>query len=103
MRRVVNFIVGLFGGPSMLKFLFRRTLAAIPVLFFITLFAFLLIRAVPGGPFDNFGGKPPPAWLKAALEVRYGLNKPLLLNLPNDSIAPDNGMEMRTPYTRLPD
>lgn len=102
MRRIVNFIVGLLGGPSMLKFLFRRTLAAIPVLFFVTLFTFLLIRAVPGGPFDNFGGKSPPAWLKAALEARYGLNKPMLLNLPNDGIAPDNGMETRTTYTRLP-
>ena len=32
-------------------FVFRRVLAAIPVLLMIALVSFLMIRAIPGGPF----------------------------------------------------
>jgi ABC-type dipeptide/oligopeptide/nickel transport system permease component len=72
-----------------IRFLIRRLLAAIPVLFGLLLFTFLVIRLIPGGPFDNVGGKALAPAVRAALEARYGLNKPLFLNLPEDGSAPD--------------
>jgi ABC-type dipeptide/oligopeptide/nickel transport system permease component len=86
----------------MIRFIIRRTLVGIPVLFLTILTAFTLVRLIPGGPFDNIGGKSPPDWLKAAWEARYGLDKPLFLNLPNDGSPPDYNMDTRTTYDRLP-
>jgi oligopeptide transport system permease protein len=90
------------GGSAMSKFIIRRLLAGALVLFLTLLTTFFLMRLVPGGPFDNIGGKTPPEWLKATWEARYGLDKPLFLNFPSDGKAPDWGMEMRQPYDRLP-
>ncbi len=90
------------GGSGMVKFFIRRSLAAIPVLFLTLLATFVLIRSIPGGPFDNIGGKTPPEWLKAAWEARYGLDKPLFLNLPNDGVPPDIGVQHRQNYDKLP-
>ena len=86
----------------MTKYIIRRILFGIPVLFLTILVTFLLIRLVPGGPFDNYGAKSPPPELKAALEARYGLNKPLFFNLPNDGKLPDAGKENRVLYEKLP-
>jgi oligopeptide transport system permease protein len=86
----------------MLRFLARRILAGIPVLLLITLGTFLLIRLVPGGPFDFTGSKTTSPEVVAALKARYGLDKPLFLNLPSDGSVPDMNMEMRTTYPKLP-
>lgn len=59
----------------MTRFLVRRLLWTIPVLFFISIVTFGLLRAVPGGPFDR--EKPLPAEIRANLEHYYGLDKPL--------------------------
>jgi len=64
-------------------FLSRRLLASLPVLFAITLVSFLMIRAIPGGPFVAGAQRANTAELIAVLERQYGLNRPLLLNLPN--------------------
>ena len=88
------------GGMS--GFVVRRILFGIPVLFLTLLVTFVLLRLVPGGPFDNASTRQPPEWLKIAQESRYGLNRPLFLNLPNDGSAPDYGMEMRTRYEKFP-
>ncbi len=65
-------------------FIFRRTLAAIPVLFMIALVSFLMIRAIPGGPFVASGQRAASPELIAALNKFYGLDRPLLLNLPGN-------------------
>src|SRR5258706_11241538 len=88
------------GGMS--GFVVRRILFGIPVLFLTLLVTFVLLRLVPGGPFDNASTRQPPEWLKIAQESRYGLNRPLFLNLPNDGSAPDYGMELRTRYEKFP-
>ena len=66
----------------MTKYIIRRILIAIPVMLAIIFFTFLLIRAVPGGPFDFSGSKSTPESIRRALEQRYGLDLPFLLNLP---------------------
>lgn len=86
---VINLLVGAVGGPSMLKFLFRRTMAAVPVLFAIMLVTFGLSQALPGGPFDTVNQRPMPEHVRAQLEQRYGLNKALFVDLPMDGLGSD--------------
>ncbi len=102
MRKLFGSILRPLTGSGMGKFIIWRFLAAIPVLFMTLLTTFVLIRLIPGGPFDNIGTKATPAFLKAAWEARYGLDKPLFLNLPNDGHPPDVGVEMRQAYDKLP-
>lgn len=61
----------------MINYIIRRLLIAIPVVFLIILAAFVLIHAVPGGPFDTVGERPMPDYMRDILERRYGLDKPL--------------------------
>ena len=61
----------------MITYIIRRLLIAIPVVFLIILAAFVLIQAVPGGPFDAVGDRPMPEHMRTILERRYGLDKPL--------------------------
>jgi ABC-type dipeptide/oligopeptide/nickel transport system permease component len=61
----------------MINFIIRRILIAIPVVFLIILAAFVLVQAVPGGPFDSVGQKEMPEQMKLLLEDRYRLNDPL--------------------------
>ena len=39
----------------MLRYIIRRILIAIPVIFLVILATFVLVQAMPGGPFDNVG------------------------------------------------
>ncbi|MFN7209644.1 MAG: ABC transporter permease [Aggregatilineales bacterium] len=87
----------------MTKYILRRILIAIPVLFAIIFTTFILIRAVPGGPFDFTGSKSTPEAIRRALEQRYGLDLPLLLNFPFDGIAPDQDIPRRLVFPNLPD
>jgi oligopeptide transport system permease protein len=61
----------------MITYIIRRMLIAIPVVFLIILAAFVLIQAVPGGPFDAVGDRPMPEHMRTILERRYGLDRPL--------------------------
>lgn len=99
---ILNGIVGALGGVSMIKYVLRRLLQAIPVVFTIVFLTFMLMRAMPSGPFDYNGTRTTPPAVKAALEARFGLDKPLLLNLPNDGVAPDNGMQTRMIFAQAP-
>jgi len=83
--KMMNVPINLFGGPSMLKFLFRRILAAIPVLFAIMVMTFGLSHALPGGPFDAVNQRKVPDHIRLQLEQRYGLNKRLFFDTPTDS------------------
>lgn len=86
---ILNGLVNAIGGPSMLKFLVRRILAAIPVLFAIMVVTFGLTRIMPGGPFDAVGQRSMPAHIRAQLEERYGLTKSLFFDTANNA----NGAE----------
>ncbi|MBI5380296.1 MAG: ABC transporter permease subunit [Opitutae bacterium] len=59
----------------MLRFIIRRLLETIPVLFVIVTATFFLIRFVPGGPFTAEKAVTPEVLRN--LETHYGLNQPL--------------------------
>jgi oligopeptide transport system permease protein len=59
----------------MTRYFFKRLAGAIPTLFIIITAAFFLIRAAPGGPFDQEQTLPPE--ILANLQSAYGLDRPL--------------------------
>ena len=61
----------------MIQYVIRRLLMAIPVLFAVVLATFVLVHALPGGPFDAVGEKAMPEQIRLVMERRYGLDKPL--------------------------
>lgn len=74
---------------------------AIVALFAITCFTFLLMNVVPGGPF--LSEKAPTAEVLAALEAKYGLDKPLgeqLLNYLEDLLHGDLGVSFKMQKNR---
>lgn len=92
MKPITNSLSSLFGalgGASMLKFLFRRILAAIPVLFAIMVFTFGMSHSLPGGPFDAVNQRPMPEHVREQLNQRYGLDKALFFDTPNDGNGAD--------------
>lgn len=61
----------------MLGYVLRRLLWMIPVLWFIATITFFLMHQVPGGPFTAEKNRPPA--VEEALQRRYGLDKPVLV------------------------
>lgn len=61
----------------MTKYIIRRILLAIPVVFLMVLATFVLVHAMPGGPFDAIGQRAMPEYIRVIMERRYGLDKPL--------------------------
>lgn len=59
----------------MLSFVVKRVLWAIPVLWVVATLTFILLHLVPGGPFDTEKTLPPE--IKANIEAKYHLDKPL--------------------------
>jgi len=59
----------------MLRFIIRRLLQVVPVLFVIITATFFMVRFVPGGPFT--GEKSIPPEILKNLEAHYGLDQPL--------------------------
>ena len=59
----------------MLRFIARRLLETIPVLFIIATVTFFMMRLAPGGPFDT--EKQVSKEVRARMEAHYGLDKPL--------------------------
>ena len=59
----------------MLRFIARRLLETIPVLFFVATITFFMMKAVPGGPLDT--EKNVPVEIKHQIEAFYGLDQPL--------------------------
>ncbi|NOY98701.1 MAG: ABC transporter permease [Chloroflexi bacterium] len=79
----------------MTKYIIRRILMAIPVVFLMVLATFVLVHAMPGGPFDAIGQRSMPEHIRILLERRYGLDKPLyqqffdyLMNLLRGDFGP---------------
>src|SRR5919199_4938425 len=61
----------------MLRYLVRRLLLLVPILFGVSLLIFFWIRALPGSPAESLlGERATPALVKAYKE-RYGLDKPV--------------------------
>lgn len=60
----------------MLRFIARRLLGAVPTLLIIIIMAFFLMRAAPGGPFDQERKLPPE--IEKNILAAYDLDKPLL-------------------------
>ena len=61
----------------MTKYIIRRFLMAIPVVLLMILATFVLVQAMPGGPFDAIGQRSMPERIRILLEQRYGLDRPL--------------------------
>src|ERR1700694_1618208 len=59
----------------MLRYFMPRLAGAVPTLFVIVTIPFFLIRAAPGGPFDQEQTLPPE--IMANLQSAYGLDKPI--------------------------
>ncbi|MFP4321536.1 MAG: ABC transporter permease [Anaerolineales bacterium] len=68
----------------MWKYIIRRLLLTIPILFAIVAVTFGFSHALPGGPFDASGEREMPAHIRAQLEQQFNLDKPVFFNLPND-------------------
>lgn len=65
----------------MIKFIAKRVAQALVVILLITCLTFLLMNLVPGGPF--LSEKNPPPQVLAAMEAKYGLDKPVPVQLKN--------------------
>lgn len=61
----------------MTKYIIRRLLWNIPVLFLIAATTFALSRALPGGPFDFAGDRSLPESVRENLKRKYNLDAPL--------------------------
>ncbi len=75
----------------MTRYIVRRILSFIPVLLAVTLATFVLVRAIPGGPFDRVGDKNLPPEIVANLEAKYHLDEPVwrqYLNFAYDILVP---------------
>lgn len=79
----------------MTRYIIRRLLGFIPVLIAVTLFTFVLMRAIPGGPFDFAGERALPPQVVANIEAKYHLDWPLwkqfLSYLVGDDILGEEG------------
>jgi oligopeptide transport system permease protein len=61
----------------MFRYIIRRILQFIPVLISVALFTFVLMRAIPGGPFDFAGDRSLPPQVVANIEAKYHLDWPM--------------------------
>ena len=61
----------------MLRYLVRRLLLLIPILFGVSLLTFFWIRALPGGPAESLLGERATPQLVEEYRHRYGLDKPV--------------------------
>ena len=59
------------------RYIIRRSLQAIPLLFLLSIFMFLMIHAMPGGPEQVIFNPHLDAAGRAALRARFGLDDPL--------------------------
>jgi ABC-type dipeptide/oligopeptide/nickel transport system permease component len=85
----------------MLRFILRRLFYMFFVLLVVSVITFVLMRAVPGGPFNTERGTPQP--IQEALERRFGLDRSLpeqyLIYMSNILIPRITGPEFRRSLT----
>jgi len=79
----------------MTTFIIRRVLGFIPVLFGVAIVTFVLVRQMPGGPFDFVGDRTLPPQVVANIEAKYHLDWPIwkqfLSYLVGDDILGEEG------------
>ncbi len=90
----------------MIRYLFSRVLQSIPVLFGVTLGAFLLIHLVPGDPVRIMLGTHASPEAVAIVRAQFGLDRPALLqylDFIRGAVTLDFGtsISQRTPVTSL--
>ena len=56
---------------------FVFSVIAVLSVFIVSVITFFVMHAIPGGPFDRVGDKSLPPSVRANLEAKYGLDKPL--------------------------
>ena len=61
----------------MISYIIRRLIGFIPVLLGIALFTFVLVRVIPGGPFDTAGDRTLPPQVVANINAKYHLDWPM--------------------------
>ncbi|MBI3933856.1 MAG: ABC transporter permease subunit [Acidobacteria bacterium] len=61
----------------MIRFILRRLLISIPVIFLVATTTFFIMRLAPGGPFMSEKAIPPE--IMANIQSKYGLDQPLLV------------------------
>ncbi|MFZ4828003.1 MAG: ABC transporter permease subunit [Phototrophicaceae bacterium] len=61
----------------MIRFIIRRFLWTLLVMFAVSLITFMLMNAIPGGPFDSVGERPLDPNIVKNIEAKYGLDDPL--------------------------
>jgi peptide/nickel transport system permease protein len=87
----------------MFKFFVERLLSLIFVLFMVSVIVFVIMHAVPGGPFDEDKGRLPPA-AKENIMKKYGLDKPAwrqYLNYMSHALRFDFGIPYQQPTTTV--
>jgi oligopeptide transport system permease protein len=87
-----------------ITYIARRILWIIPVLFVVSVITFVLMHAVPGGPWDQ--EKRLPASVVARLNQEYGLDQPLYaqyINWATDFVTGDLGPSYRFQDRRVND
>ena len=85
----------------MASYLVKRVLMALLALLIITCVTFIIMNLVPGGPFMSEKAASPE--VLAALEAKYGLNKPIgeqLINYLKDVLRGDFGVSFRMQKNR---
>lgn len=85
----------------MTKYVIERLVQAVIIVILIASLTFLLMNMVPGGPF--LSEKSPSPQVLAALEAKYGLDQPLLVQLKNylsDFIQGDLGVSFKMQKNR---
>lgn len=91
----------------MTKYFIKRVLIAVPVMFAIAVATFLLVEALPGGPFDALSdGRAMPERTRVLLERRYGLDQPLhvqFFSYMGNLLQGELGPMMRTPSQTVND
>lgn len=88
----------------MIRYLVRRILWIVPVLFAVSVITFVLMHSVPGGPWDR--EKRLPDAVVARLNAEYGLDQPLYaqyINWVTDFVTGDLGPSYRYTDRRVND
>ncbi len=67
----------------MIRFVIRRFLWTLLVMFAVSLITFMLMNAIPGGPFDSVGERPLDPNIVKNIEAKYGLDDPLWFRYVN--------------------
>ena len=83
----------------MIRYIIGRLAGLVFVLFAVSVITFVLMRSVPGGPFD-LGEQPVSAATQRALEAKYGLGGPVweqYLRYMNHALHGDFGVPFQAP------